>query len=598
MKKNIFIKGFAGLAMAAAASMTPALTSCSSDYLQLSPLTALSPSIIGETVDGAKAAYVGMCNAMYLQMSFGQDSGSGYRWVNGEPWMRWFYGDVYGQDSMPYIWYYSDNYCAWWINRGSMRTENTWSTQLGWCYYYGLINRANYIIGNIDNIPAETDAEKEAIKFYKAGALTVRAHCWQMLLATWAPRWEDSNNGNIGAIIVRTENGTEPMPFSTMNEAYTQLYQDLDDAIALYQSTTMTRSKKWEPNIDVARGIYARAALAKHDYPKAQAMAKLARASYPIMTAAEYCGGFAEENGEWMWANALQSEGIYYWAFGSSSACNGNYGVGWGGSTAINYDLYRMMSETDVRRDLFLTPELIDKYAPTYSSTSKGSDMWSTKTISQTLVKLNTSSTIYKTFVKNYGQSKDCMPNGVAGSTTNKFGKGAYLTNPFVTTSSAVAANIQFGAQYKFWGTDTYGTDQFPYMRGAEMLLIEAEAAYYNSDATTANACLNELNIKRDPQYSFSGSGDALLAEIKRSRRLELWGEGFSFYDYKRWNEDIVKREWVKDDPTSGNFRALAATTLPANKWAGWAFPVPRGEFTYNPEANRAVLINRNEPEK
>ncbi|MFS4466893.1 RagB/SusD family nutrient uptake outer membrane protein [Maribacter sp. 2210JD10-5] len=73
-----------------------------------------------------------------------------------------------------------------------------------------------------------------------------------------------------------------------------------------------------------------------------------------------------------------------------------------------------------------------------------------------------------------------------------------------------------------------------PYMRAAEMYLIEAEALSY-SDETAARQVLFELASNRDPNYILStNSGQALKEEIYVQRRVELWGEGFRFYDLKR----------------------------------------------------------------
>ncbi|MFD0861081.1 RagB/SusD family nutrient uptake outer membrane protein [Sungkyunkwania multivorans] len=78
-----------------------------------------------------------------------------------------------------------------------------------------------------------------------------------------------------------------------------------------------------------------------------------------------------------------------------------------------------------------------------------------------------------------------------------------------------------------------------PYMRAAEMYLIEAEALSY-SDETAARQVLFELASNRDPSYTLStNTGQALKDEIYIQRRIELWGEGFRFYDLKRLNQPL-----------------------------------------------------------
>lgn len=127
-------------------------------------------------------------------------------------------------------------------------------------------------------------------------------------------------------------------------------------------------------------------------------------------------------------------------------------------------------------------------------------------------------------------------------------------------------------------------------MRASEMCLAEAEAAYKNGDETTAKSCLEEINSKRIPGYSCTTSGDALYEEIKLTRRIELWGEGQNFTDFKRWNMPIDRRKWIANDPTSGNWLAERSAYIPTSYMNGWAFQVPKSESDYNPLIDRSLI--------
>ena len=80
------------------------------------------------------------------------------------------------------------------------------------------------------------------------------------------------------------------------------------------------------------------------------------------------------------------------------------------------------------------------------------------------------------------------------------------------------------------------------------MVLVEAEANYFLNDETAARAALVELNATsgRNPEYTCDKSGEALWNEIMDYRELELWGEGFAWSDYKRWNRDIVRHSFAE----------------------------------------------------
>ena len=129
-------------------------------------------------------------------------------------------------------------------------------------------------------------------------------------------------------------------------------------------------------------------------------------------------------------------------------------------------------------------------------------------------------------------------------------------------------------------------------MRAAEMLLIEAEAACHNGDNATAVSCLQELMAKRDATYTVPAtSGTALLDEVKLQRRRELWGEGFNWFDYKRWNEVIEYKTLDKNDiMNSGSYPTTVAATYQPDFMNGWRAAIPQDEFTYNKEANPALV--------
>ncbi|MBN8833073.1 MAG: hypothetical protein ABS68_11160 [Niastella sp. SCN 39-18] len=78
------------------------------------------------------------------------------------------------------------------------------------------------------------------------------------------------------------------------------------------------------------------------------------------------------------------------------------------------------------------------------------------------------------------------------------------------------------------------------YMRASEMYLIQAEALARQGQDGPASAMLNSLITVRDPAYDASGlTGSALLDEILKQRRIELWGEGFSLIDVKRLKQGL-----------------------------------------------------------
>ena len=90
--------------------------------------------------------------------------------------------------------------------------------------------------------------------------------------------------------------------------------------------------------------------------------------------------------------------------------------------------------------------------------------------------------------------------------------------------------------------SDALSTGDVPYIRSAEMYLIEAEARARQNNYTAAQDALFTLVKNRNSGYVKSAStGQVLLDEISFNRRIELWGEGFRFTDLKRLNLPMTR---------------------------------------------------------
>lgn len=105
---------------------------------------------------------------------------------------------------------------------------------------------------------------------------------------------------------------------------------------------------------------------------------------------------------------------------------------------------------------------------------------------------------------------------------------------------SAQYPNLPAYANLKFID-ETFFEGDYIYMRASEMYLIEAEARAMLNDPA-ASEVLYDLISFRDPSYTEStATGNALREEIYLHRRIELWGEGVSFFDLKRLQKPVVR---------------------------------------------------------
>lgn len=323
------------------------------------------------------------------------------------------------------------------------------------------------------------------------------------------------NNDQMGVplVVVPTLVG---QPRATVEEVYTLINDDLDKAIALLPSTQAYKS---HPDKKVAKGLKARVALVQQNWPVAEAMATEARGVAPEailtpMTAAQYRDGFSNiANPEWMWG--VDHLEVHTTFF-------------WGFHQYISCNF-----NSTVNR---VAPKLINSalYAA-IPATDVRKGMW--------------------TAVANDAAAVSA-PGGI---------KPQYMVQKFRLDAAAPSTSF---------------SGDVPYMRAAEMYLIQAEAEARQGGAKTAEAqaTLFQLVSARDGGYALSANtGAALIDEILLQRRIELWGEGFRFFDLKRNNLPLNRNGGNHVSAVIGGLYDVPAGDV------RWEWLIPIAEFNANP---------------
>jgi hypothetical protein len=516
------------------------LAACSSDFLETTPTSSIATSTVFSTTENIKMAINGIALQMYTQY------GAWSQGYCGENRIKSIYNEYPSQEFR-----YNVFAPGWTMTMNGKRYSQNTTVYCNypWAYYYGIISSANSIIANVD---AATGLDTEKL-FYKAQALTFRAYAYEKLLELYTPRWQDTNNGAADGVVLRLDESTGSMPLSTVAECYAQIYQDLDDAVSYFKESGLERAsgEVWLTNINTAYAIYARAALNRQDYSTALAKAKLAEEGYPLMSNAEYAAGFCKPTSEWIFGSYDDAtENKWYWTFGTQFACNGYYANNtYYGAGDIEKELTDRMPTNDARMACFLTADKFD-----------GIDFYDGSTMNLT-----------------YGYMVSAAARQAAK---------AYVAS---RTPSGLEEAYQYGYYYlngqlKFWVFDTPGVAYVCHIRTSEMVLIEAEANYFLGKEADAIAALVRLNKTsgRNPEYSCSKSGDELFQEIVDYRELELWGEGFNWYDLKRWNRGITRKSFAE----GGNCHTATAITISADS-SDWTWAIPETEYEYNTEVSK-----------
>lgn len=535
--------------------------SCAKEYLDTYPDRYVEEDVIFTTTDSAQIAVNGLSRLMSV----------GY--VNsgecGEPAIMLYYGNYPGNDFQK-------------CNRTTMSylINQTYHLQLDssydvypWFYYYKIILNANKILKRIDAAKG-TEAEK---LYIKAQALTFRAYSYFKLSELYCHRWCDTNGsvewldeqgqrqtytgfGAATGLPIRLEPTTGDLACSFLFQVRDRVYTDLDDAIAYFKLCGFQRTSDeyYKTDIHVAYGIYARAALTWMDYQKAAEYAPMAREGFDLMSNDEYCeSGFNKPNREWIWGtyDAVDMN-LGTQSFYSYMASNGTTVNCISYPSAISKDLYTQIPATDVRKKLYLEPKTGE---------------------------------LDEGFNNNNGRSTGPL----AVRAKEEYREKLYIDKKDDQLLSAIFIYMQF----KFQASNLPAVGNVVLMRAAEMYYIEAEALYnldMSSNKTKIQNLLKELNAERDPSYKDSGidklSGSKLKEEIFRYRRFDLWGEGFDWFDYKRWNYYIDR----KSLSNGGSFHKSFARQIAPGGANEWTWIIPRRETDYN----KLIVVIGGQPEE
>lgn len=470
-------------------------SSCKKGFLDTYPTNAVANTEATASTTNGYAALNGIHRIMYVQYDQQGEAGEGSNNI---------YRDLLGEDIVYPLANGSTGLIGF-LQWTTHRNVNATDLRYVYRYYYRIISNANVLINGIDGAVGP-DADKKIIK---GQALAYRAWAHFQLVQLWGRRYVAGTvNSQLGVPLL-LDNNLVGQPRATVEEVYTQVNKDLDDALTLLAGYTRTGSAaKSNLNVNVVRGLKARVALVQQNWDAAATNAIAARAGFTLMTNAEYLSGFNNiDNQEWIWGSRqISDHNTFFYSYFAYISANFNSTVIRTQPRAINANLWNAIPATDIRKQVW---DLTGATVP--------------------------------------------VPPGGA--------RVPYQNKKFL----AASATLSIG--------------DVPYMRTAEMFLIEAEArARQGGQDAAARTALFNLLINRNPSYVLStNSGQALIDEIMLNRRVELWGEGFRFLDLKRLNLPM-SRAGIPNHLVA----LISVTTVPAgdSKWE-WLFP--QDEINANP---------------
>ena len=483
--KNILKIGF--VAFTATALLSGCIKETFPTSVATSGQVASNPAALESQVNGM-AAYVNKVQHLGVNHSeFGYPSMGMIR-------------DVMGEDMATAASAY-EHFTAW-IEARALSDQYAYPQQV-WNYFTGFLLTANSVISSVDETTA-TDAQKQYLGM---------AYCYRAMINLDMGRmYEYKKNNYTNA--PEMEGLTIPIVRENMTEAEARnnprvqkavlieyIHADLAKAIDFLSDdegkSAFKRMNKTQPDLSVAYGLQARTYLWEEKYEEAAQAAKnaidkaIVGTEYKALTEAQATDtttGFnsANSNSSWMWCSSLVKEDDAVKSsiinFTSWIASETVFGYACAGPfRLIDARLYSRISNSDWRKKWWKAPEGVkidQKFIPATASYA-GSES-----------------------VPEYANIKFRPGSG----------------NPDTEDPGAVC--------------------DYPLMRMEEMMLIIAEA-----DARKGSSQgLVDFMATRNPDYVCTASGvDALVDEIFFQKRIEFWGEGINFFDYKRLGKGVTR---------------------------------------------------------
>ncbi len=365
------------------------------------------------------------------------------------------------------------------------------------------------IINNVNIIIDNVNAAKgteEEKKTILGQAYAYRGWAYYQMIQLYGVRY-DATGSNAGAgLRLALHPQSEVEPRSSVQVVYNQINSDLDSAILLLNG--YSRGNKSHLDKSVALGLKARVALTQEDWNTAATMAVAARSGYALMDSSTYMSGFNNYNNtEWMWGSHQQeNQTTYFTSFFAYMSCNFPAQNIIMSPRAMQDTLYKQISRSDVRWQLW-----------------------------------------------------------------DSTGTNSSFPVPVDAAGKEVGSRVKF-MQRKFRVQNPeLSIGDVPLMRASEMYLIEAEAKARLGKTAEAAAALYAIAKKRDASYVLStATGNNLISEILIQRRVELWGEGFRFYDLKRLNQPLNRSRHT--------FLPTYQKSVPAGD-IKWQFAIPQAEI-------------------
>jgi len=418
-------------------------------------------------------------------------------------------------------------------NRGGIYHKWQWTATESlaeslWSHGYYTTASANFIMQEMDKLKEKiefTDAEKAQLDIYYGECHFMKAAAMFELVKMFAETYT-SNPNALGVMLVDTYNPTSDQTVYPGRSTVAEVYQFIDENLNKAASK-LSAVENAEASIyltpDAIKAFQARVALYKGDYATAASLATslIDSGRYPLIDNVD--------DFNMLWTNDSGKECMMQlWADYASGSL----------PSSLDYSYISLNASGIYSPDYLPEQWIVDLY----SEDDIRSQCW------------------FEEHTVTY--------NKITGNAVlfTKFPGNRALQDAGKTTSDYI--------------------NKIKLFRIAEQYLIAAEAyASMGGNEAAANQYLNALRAARINNYVEEYyAGEALINAIKDERVRELIGEGYRFYDLKRYNKGFSRGESQNDELiTNANSTQTELFSAQAGDFR-FLWPIPQAEIDSNPQ--------------
>lgn len=434
-------------------------------------------------------------------------------------------------------------------NRGGIHHKWQWTASESlaeslWGHAYFTTASANFIIQEMDKLAEKielSDAEKAQMDIYYGEAYFMKAAAMFELVKMFAEPYT-KNPQALGVMLVDTYNPTSDDSTypgrSTVAETYEFIDKYLGMAASKLASVKGTKASMFL-TADAVTAMQARVALCKGDYQTAatKAASLVDGGKYPLISFenVDLTAANAQEQ-----VSAVVEDFSELWTNDSGEEC-----------IMQLYADYAVSSVPSSIDPGYVSMNANGIYAPDYIPEQWIVDLYSDVDIRSAVW-----------FEEHTLTFQSLTGNAVI---LTKFPGNRSLQDPTVTTSSHIQKIKPF--------------------RIAEQYLIAAEAnAALGNDEAAYNYYSKLVAARHLGFQSKTIAGDALKSAIREERVKELIGEGFRFYDLKRYGEGFERTAAQNAEIITGAGSDLTELMKCSANNFRWLWPIPQVEIDSNPQ--------------